>query len=144
MRRRTLITSFLGLFTQMSGNTLLGFYSGLLFNMMGYTTNYAKTRINIANHCWGLITATLFALIVTRFPRRVMFMTSATAMCLCFTAMTVSFSQLREANNRGMKNQSASIAALFFYFAYQPCYNLGNNALTYSQYSRVNKRLRIN
>jgi len=32
-------------------------------------------------------------------------------------------------------NQAASIAALFFYFAYAPCYNLDNNALTYSETS---------
>lgn len=133
MRRRTLVTAFLGLFTQMSGNTLLGFYSGLLFEMMGYTTNYAKTRINIANHCWGLINATAFALIITRFRRRWMYMLSAALMCLTFISMTTSFQVLKTAKDNKTKNQSASIAALFFYFAYSPCYNLGNNALTYSE-----------
>lgn len=132
MRRRFLVTVFLGLFTQMSGNTLLGFYSGLLFNMMGYTSNFAKTRINLANHCWGLINGTIIALIVTRFPRRYMFMLSAGSMCLVFIAMTTSFSQLRAAEVAKTKNGAASIAALFFYFAYSPCYNIGNNALTYS------------
>src|SRR5690349_12627400 len=70
MRRRTFVTIFLGLFTQLSGNSLLSYYSSLLFNMMGYTTQYAKTRINIANQCWSLLTAVIIAMYVTRFKRR--------------------------------------------------------------------------
>lgn len=132
MRRRVFISSMLGLFTQLSGNTLLSYYSNLLFELMGYDTSYAKTRINIANNCWGLITATTFALIITRFKRRKMFMLSAASMLLVFMSMTISFNKLREAKNAGTKNQSAGIAALFFYFAFSPCYNIGNNALTYS------------
>jgi hypothetical protein len=41
MRKRTIIGVFLGLFTQLSGNSLLTCYSNLLFTMMGYTTGYA-------------------------------------------------------------------------------------------------------
>lgn len=132
MRRRVFISAMLGLFTQMSGNTLLSYYSGLLFEMMGYTSNFAKTRINLANQCWSLAQGTLIALIVPRFKRRHMFMLSAMSMCLVFVAMTVSFNRLRVADLGGYKNQSASIAALVFYFAYSPCYNIGNNALTYT------------
>ncbi|KAH7024959.1 lactose permease [Microdochium trichocladiopsis] len=132
MRRRVFIAIFIGLFTQMSGNTLLSYYSGLLFNMMGYTTQYATTRINIANQCWSLINGTIFAILVGRFPRRIMFMISAGSMCLCFCAMTVSFHELRVAADNKVVNSAAGIAALFFYFAYSPCYNLGNNALTYT------------
>lgn len=64
----------------MSGNTLLGYYSNLLFDMMGYTSAYAKSRINIANQCWGFMNATILALIITRFRRRWMYMISATGM----------------------------------------------------------------
>jgi len=53
MRRRVVVTLFIGLFTQLSGNTLLSYYSGILFGMMNYTDNYAKTRINLANACWS-------------------------------------------------------------------------------------------
>lgn len=132
MRRRVFIACFMGLFTQMSGNTLLSYYSGLLFAMMGFTGQYASTRINIANQCWSLFTGVICAVLVGRFPRRLMFMTSAMSMCLCFTAMTISFYVLRQANDAGLKNQAAQYAALIFYFAYTPCYNLGNNALTYT------------
>jgi len=134
MRRRTLVTIFLGIFTQMSGNTLLGFYSGLLFGMMGFTKSLVKAQLNLANHCWGLLNSTFFALIVTRFRRRYMFMLSAASMCAVFTAMTVSFWALQQADKAKVKNPPAQITALVMYYAYGPCYNLGNNALTYSEY----------
>ncbi|KAH8587111.1 lactose permease [Bisporella sp. PMI_857] len=132
MRRRVLISCFLGLFTQMSGNTLLSYYQNILYEMMGHTSNYAKTRINIANACWGLITASIAALIVAKFRRRTMFMTSSASMLVVFIAMTVAFQQLHKATVDGVKNNAAAVAALVFYFAYQPTYNLGNNALTYT------------
>jgi sugar porter (SP) family MFS transporter len=132
MRRRFLVTVFIGLFTQLSGNTLISYYSGVLFTMMGYTTQYAKTRINVANACWGLINGTIIALVVTRFKRRHMYMLSATLMLLAFIGFTVSLNSIKTAFDAGGNNKSAGIAALFFYFAYSPTYNIGNNALTYT------------
>jgi len=132
MRRRVFVASMMGLFTQMSGNTLLSYYSNLLFEMMGYTTSYAKTRINVANQCWSLLTGVPTALIVPRFPRRIMFMLSSFTMMIVFIGMTVSFERLRFAKNNGFVNKSAGISALVFYFAFSPCYNIGNNSLTYT------------
>ncbi|KAH8660467.1 lactose permease [Xylariales sp. PMI_506] len=132
MRRRVFIAAFLGLFTQMSGNTLLSYFSNQLFPLMGYTSSYAKTRINIANQCWSFFTATLTASFITKFPRRWGFMTSSSSMCFAFIGMTVSLQQCLQAKAAGTKNPAASIAALFFFFAYTPCYNIGNNTLTYT------------
>lgn len=132
MRRRFIITIFIGLFTQLSGNTLLSYYSGVLFEMMGYTTTYAKTRINLANACWSLINAATIAFVVTRFKRRHMYMLSATCMCLVFIAMTISLERMQVAIQAGGSNPSAGISGLFWYFAFSPCYNIGNNALTYT------------
>jgi hypothetical protein len=142
MRKRTIIAIFLGLFTQLSGNSLLTYYSNLLFTMMGYTTGYTKTRINLANQCWNLIVAVPFALfIVARFKRRTMFLTAATGMLIVFISMTISFEKLNEASIHKTKNNAASISALFWYFAYTVPYNLGNNALTYSESSPFSPRL---
>lgn len=135
MRKRVLIAVMMGLFTQMSGNTLLSYYSNLLFQMMGYTTNFAKTRINIANQCWSLINGVIIALVVTRFRRRWMFMLSAGSMCIVFVAMTISFHSLSVADEHDTKNGAAAISALVWYFAYSACYNIGNNSLTYSKSS---------
>lgn len=132
MRRRVVIASFLGLFTQLSGNSLLSYYQSLLFELMGYTSNYAKTRINIANQCWGLINGVMIALVVTRFRRRWMFMLSSGSMMFVFMAMTICFQKLQHAKAVGTTNNPAQIASLFFYFAFSPCYNIGNNSLTYT------------
>ncbi|KAL2192992.1 sugar transporter-like protein [Corynascus similis CBS 632.67] len=132
MRRRLLITLFIGLFTQLSGNTLLSYYSGKLFEMMGYTTDFAKTRINLANACWSLLNATIIAFLVPYFKRRHMFMTSALAMLSVFIAMTVSLQRIQAAQDAGGDNKAAGISGLFWYFAFAPCYNMGNNALTYT------------
>jgi len=132
MRRRLLITCFIGLFTQLSGNTLLSYYSGALFQMMGYTEASVKTRINLANACWSLLNATAIAFVVTRFKRRHMFMLSAGAMCCVFIAITVSLQQTQLALDAGGSNTGAGISGLFWYFAFAPCYNMGNNALTYT------------
>lgn len=133
MRRRFLITVFIGLFTQLSGNTLLSYYSSVLFEMMGYTESSVKTRINLANSCWGLLNGTIIALVVTRFKRRWMYMLSAVLMLCSFVAMTISLQRIQLADNNGVRNVSAGISALFWYFAFNPCYNIGNNALTYSK-----------
>jgi len=132
MRRRVLISSMMGLFTQMSGNTLLSYYSNLLFEMMGYTTSFAKTRINIANQCWSLLNGTIIALTVPRFKRRWMFMLSSGSMTAVFVAMTISFQRLHVADLGGYTNKGAAISALVWYFAYSPTYNIGNNSLTYT------------
>lgn len=143
MRRRFLVTVFIGLFTQLSGNTLLSYYSNILFGMMGFTEDSVKTRINLANACWGLLNATIIALIVTRFKRRHMYMLSASLMLLVFIAMTVSLESIQKARDADLKNTAAGISALVWYFAYSPTYNIGNNALTYStsSSSRANNSL---
>lgn len=102
---------------------------------MGYTSKYAKSRINIANQCWSLINATVIAVFVARFRRRVMFLLSSASMLFAFLAMTVSFERLQEAVDGGFSNSAAQISALFWYFAYSPTYNIGNNSLTYSKSS---------
>lgn len=132
MRRRFLVTVFIGLFTQLSGNTLISYYSNQLFELMGIKDNYTKTRVNVANACWGLFNATIIALIVPRFPRRKMYMLSAGAMLLCFIGYTVSLQQVQRNEARESPVQAANNAAFFFFFGYSPCYNIGNNALTYT------------
>jgi Sugar (and other) transporter len=46
MRHRVFIVTFMGLFTQWSGNTLISYYLITILGMIGYNTTYAKNRIN--------------------------------------------------------------------------------------------------
>lgn len=79
MRRRAVVTMFLGLFTQWSGNTLISYYLGDLLTMIGYTDSTTKQEINLVNACWSLVMAFAVAMLVKKFRRRVMYMT-----CVCW------------------------------------------------------------
>jgi len=152
MRRRVLISSLMGLFTQWSGNTLLSYYMNKILGIMGFTITSVSTRINrelfwsslsryfqklmsdlVAWQCWALMNGTIAALLVTRFPRRQVFLLSTTGMLCVFIALTIAIEEMSKAHAEKRRNNAASIAGLFFIYAYNPCYNIGNNALTYSK-----------
>lgn len=118
----------------MSGNTLISYYLSTILGMIGFNTTYAKTRINLANQCWNLLTATLAAIFVTRFARRKMFLLCTISMLSLFIGWTISMQRvlLASSSTPPKRNNSAAIAVLFFIFAYAPAYNIGNNALTYT------------
>jgi hypothetical protein len=46
MRKHVYIASMISLFAQWGGNTLLSYYLSDILDMMGWTTIFAKTRIN--------------------------------------------------------------------------------------------------
>ncbi|CAI4213513.1 unnamed protein product [Parascedosporium putredinis] len=91
----------------LSGNTLLSYYSNILFGMMGFTDVDTKTKINVSNSVWSLHDVRLH-----RHDHLLQ--------------------RIQVALDDGKKNTSAGISALFWYFAFSPCYNIGNNALTYT------------
>ncbi|KAF2009977.1 general substrate transporter [Aaosphaeria arxii CBS 175.79] len=132
MRRRLLITSALGLFTQWSGNTLISYYFGDLLKMVGITSSILKQKLNLANACWALINAFTISMFVTRFNRRTLYLTCTISLLCCYTAWTISMQKANAAKDAGTVNRAASIATIFFIYAYSPCYNIGYNALTYT------------
>lgn len=128
MRKRVLVCSFLGLFTQWSGNTLISYYLSDLLQLIGYKDPNLKGKINVGLNGWNLVNAVAISLLVRRFPRRVMYLTCATALLCCYVGWTVAMQQFLEKHS-----QVAAKITIFFIFAYQPCYNIGYNALTYSK-----------
>ncbi|KAF1973440.1 general substrate transporter [Bimuria novae-zelandiae CBS 107.79] len=132
MRRRTLITANLGLFTQWSGNTLISYFFGDLMKMIGIKDAISKQKLNVGYAAWSLITGGTVALIVTRFKRRTLYMLCTLSLLVVYTGWTVAFKYATTADKAGRKNSAASAASMFFIFAYQPCYNIGFNALTYT------------
>lgn len=132
MRRRTLISSFLGLFTQWSGNTLISYYLGDLLAMIGQTDSVFKQKINVAIACWSLFAGVTVSLLVNRFNRRTMYLTCTISLLVVYICWTVTMQQSIKAKDIGIPNKAAGAATIFFIFAYQPCYNIGYNALTYT------------
>jgi sugar porter (SP) family MFS transporter len=132
MRRRALISSFLGLFTQWSGNTLISYYLGDLLAMIGQTDSVFKQKINVAIACWSLVCGVAVSLMVNRFKRRTMYLTCTISLLLVYIFWTVTMQKTIEAKDAGHANTAAGSATIFFIFAYSPCYNIGYNALTYT------------
>ncbi len=139
MRRRLLITTMLGLFTQWSGNTLISYYLGDLLKLIGFTDSTYIQKINVSIACWSLVCAFTVSMLVVKIRRRVMYLICTMSLLCCYIAWTVSMERAQTAATlfkagKGELNNAANIAVLFFIYAYSPCYNMGYNALTYSEF----------
>jgi hypothetical protein len=72
-----------------------------------------------------------------------MYLLSLTSMVLVYIGLTVSIEQVVGAKSHKHTNTHASVAALFFIYAHSPCYNIGNNALTYSKYLKFASKFSV-
>ncbi|KAF2840948.1 general substrate transporter [Patellaria atrata CBS 101060] len=127
MRKRVLIATFLGLFTQWSGNTLISYYLNDLLTLIGYTDPNVKGKINVGNTCWSLVNGVTIALLVRRFRRRSMYLTCTFALLSVYIGWTISTERFLATGDSGVAK-----LVIFWIFAYSPAYNIGYNALTYT------------
>ncbi|KAI1260407.1 guanine deaminase [Xylariaceae sp. FL1019] len=128
MRRRVLISTMLGLFTQV----IISYYLGDILQMIGHESSVFKQKINVATAANSLIWGTVAASVVTRFRRRAMFLTCTVGLLFIYIGWTISMKYAIDAKNAGVANAAAGGVVLFFIFAYSPVYNIGYNALTYT------------
>ncbi|KAI1798929.1 general substrate transporter [Daldinia bambusicola] len=126
-RRRVVIGSLVGVMSQLSGNVVISYYLGDILNLIGFTDPSFQAKYNIGNQCWGLVCAVFTALLVMRFRRRTMYLTSIIGILVIYVAWTISSA---EAIVKG--STAAGKLCLFWIYAYQPAYNIGFNALTYT------------
>jgi len=127
MRRRVVIGSLLGLFTQLSGNVVISYFLGDVLKLIGYTDPTFQAQYNLGNQCWSLVCGVSAALVVMRFRRRTMYLTgilSILAVYVGWTTCTALFIV--------DKSDIAAKMSLFWIYAYSPAYNLCFNALTYT------------
>lgn len=109
------------------------YYLGDLLGMIGFHDSDYIQNVNVSIACWSLFCGVTVSLLVTRIRRRVMYLTCTISLLLCYIAWTVSMERAQTAEQAGTPNISANIATIFFIYAYSPCYNMGYNALTYSE-----------
>ena len=83
-RHRFLIILAVGFFSQWSGNGLISYYLTLILDSIGYRDQYTQTLINGILSIWNLITGVLFALLVNKMGRRLMFLTSTISMLVTY------------------------------------------------------------
>ncbi|KAK7029379.1 hypothetical protein VNI00_014633 [Paramarasmius palmivorus] len=127
MRKRLLVGSALGLFTQWSGNGLTSYFLARILDNVGITDKHTQSIVNLATTLWGFVNATFFALTASRFPRRVIYLCCTISLLLVFTGWTIASARY---NIDG--DSASSKAVLAFIFIYSPCYNIAYNALTYT------------
>ncbi|KAI4861640.1 general substrate transporter [Hypoxylon rubiginosum] len=126
-RRRVIIGSLLGIMSQLSGNVVISYYLGDILNLIGFTDPNFQAKYNIGNQCLGLVCAVGTALLVMKFKRRTMFLTSIFSILFIYVAWTISAAEAIVSGS-----QAAGKLCLFWIYIYQPAYNIGFNALTYT------------
>lgn len=109
------------------------YFFGDLMKMIGIKDAITKQKLNVGYAAWSLVTGAIVAMIVTRYKRRTLYMLCCCSLLVVYTGWTIAFKYATTADKAGGHNGSASAASAFFIFAYQPCYNIGFNALTYSK-----------
>jgi hypothetical protein len=130
MRRRVVIGSLLGLFTQLSGNVVISYFLGDVLKLIGYTDPSFQAKYNLGNQCWSLICGVSAALVVMRFRRRTMYLTGIISILAVYVAWTICTAVFIID-----RSEVAAKLSLFWIYAYSPAYNLCFNALTYSKSS---------
>ena len=102
--------------------------------MIGFEDSTYVQKINVSMSCWQLFCGVIVAMLVIKIRRRVMYLICTCSLLTVYIAWTISMERAQTAANAGHPNNAANIATLFFIYAYSPCYNIGYNALTYSEY----------
>ncbi|KAG8218940.1 general substrate transporter [Butyriboletus roseoflavus] len=128
MRKRVIVASFLGLFTEWCGIGLISLYLALVLDSIGIHDNRTKNMINFARIVWSLVNGTVSALIAPQYPRRRMYLACTISIFVVFTAWTIASAKYTLTHS----NVSAQ-AVLALIFLYSPAYNLAFTALTYSK-----------
>jgi len=127
MRKRVIIASFLGMFTQWSGAGLISYFLSPILDGIGIHDNRTKNIINLARVSWSLVSSTISALIAPRYPRRRMFLMCTISLSVVFTAWTIA-----SAEYSFTQSKVSAQVVLALIFLYDPAYNLAFNTLVYT------------
>jgi sugar porter (SP) family MFS transporter len=123
-RHRMLICICAGLFSQLSGNSLVSYYLTDILNSIGITDQDTQLVINGILNIWNMIIAVSMAFAVDKAGRRKLFLTSTAGMMIVFICWTIASKYAAE--NDSKPAQKAVVAMIFLYFT---CYNLAWSGL---------------
>jgi len=125
-RLRFAIILAVGFFSQWSGNGLISYYLTLILDSIGYTGQQTQTLINGLLAIWSLVTCLFFSLIVNRFRRRTMFLTSTVTMLITFviwTGLQSTYEKQVDAGGEGSPHLAKGVLAMIF--LYSLAFNIG-------------------
>jgi len=125
-RLRFAIILAVGFFSQWSGNGLISYYLTLILDSIGYTGQETQTLINGLLAIWSLVTCLFFSLIVNRFRRRTMFLTSTITMLITFIIWTgLQSTYEKQVDATGTGNPHVAKGVLAMIFLYSLAFNIG-------------------
>jgi hypothetical protein len=125
-RHRFFIILAVGFFSQWSGNGLTSYYLSLVLDSIGYKSQETQTLINGILQIWGLVTSVFFAMIVNKFGRRTLFLTSTILMLATFvvcTALEATYEISTNLGGAGDPNIARGVLTLIF--LYNLAFNIG-------------------
>ncbi|KAH3913771.1 hypothetical protein HBI56_079260 [Parastagonospora nodorum] len=122
---RFFIILAVGFFSQWSGNGLISYYLTLILDSIGITSQETQTLVNGILTIWNLVTSIGFSLLVNRFRRRTMFLTSTACMLVCFIVWTALQSTFeKQVDKSGSGSPAVGRAILALIFLYNACFNI--------------------
>jgi hypothetical protein len=97
----------------------------LILDSIGITSQETQTLINGILTIWNLVTSLGFALLVNKFKRRTMFLTSTVCMLVCFIVWTALESTFeKQVDNSGSGSPVVGRAILALIFLYNAAFNI--------------------
>lgn len=127
-RKRLFLVVYLGVMMQLSGNGLIYYYFSKVLDSIGITDSRKQLMINGCLMIFNLATSASFALVVTRFKRRSMFIASVVGMFVSYLIWTV-LSAINQERNYSQKSLANGVVAMIFFFYL--FHNVGLNGLPY-------------
>ncbi|PVH71709.1 general substrate transporter [Cadophora sp. DSE1049] len=118
-RHRFFIILAVGFFSQWSGNGLISYYLTLILDSIGYKSQETQTLINGILTIWNLVMTLFFSLLVNKFGRRLMFLTSTVGMLITYiiwTALMASYEQSTNLEGAGAKGLAKGVLAMIFLY----------------------------
>ncbi|KAL1617408.1 hypothetical protein SLS56_010986 [Neofusicoccum ribis] len=120
-RHRFFIILAVGFFSQWSGNGLVSYYLTLILDSIGYKSEASQTLINALLQIWNLVWGIAFALIVNRFGRRVLFLTSTIGILLVYivwTALEATYEKETDLTGAGSHGVAKGVLAMIFLYSF--------------------------
>lgn len=115
MRRRALVSGFLGVFCQFSGNALISNYLVKILTQIGITDSEQQLNFSLGREAWGFVVAFAMATLSPRFPRRRMYLLTACLLLVVYTSWTIA-----QARQRITGSDAAGITVIIFIYLYTP------------------------
>ncbi|GKT67014.1 hexose transporter [Colletotrichum tofieldiae] len=123
-RYRLMILISLGIFSQWSGNAIISNYTNILYDNAGITNSTAKLGLSAGSSMVSLVVSISFALMVDKFGRRPIFLTSTGGMFGTFIFWTLTCALYEEYGSPG-----ANHAMIFFIWVFNVAYAIAWSGL---------------